>query len=171
MTLQFLLSSESNLCIELTCVMQQNYLHHLLCDETAVCHLLTETFSVLHDVSTYMFDMKGVCNEFRGSLRKITVPIWPPLAWLYVSLDIVRFKQEGTSFSNMSGLTGASSFEDKNMFLLLSLMAQPRLKACKCRYFEMFPPTFLVEGDLHITHEEWQVGVWSCVSPPKCVLQ
>jgi len=36
----------------------------------------------------------------------------------------------------MSGLMGEVLC--KKMFLLLSLMAQPRLKACKCRYFEEF---------------------------------
>lgn len=131
MTLQFTLSSKSNLCIELTCVMQHNYLNYWNYINYCSLPFTYRIFFLFHmmlKVNIHVWPEKG--------LRKIMVRIWPPLAWLYVSMDRVRFRQEGTSFSNMSGLTGASSFVDKNMFLLLSLMAQPRLKACKCRYFE-----------------------------------
>lgn len=101
---------------------------------------------------------------------KVTIHVWQ--RWSQSNLH--WYDKSFPSFSNMSGLTGASSFVDKNMFLLLSLMTQPRLKACKCRYFEVFSPHSLsclfVEGDLHITHEEWLAVLWR-VSLPKCVLQ
>lgn len=79
-----------------------------------------------------------------------------------------------SSFSNMSDLTGASSFVVKNMFLLLSLMTQPRLKACKCRYFEGFfftpPQIFLSFCRGRPTYHPW--GVTSrfvvCFSSKMC---
>lgn len=54
--------------------------------------------------------------------------IWPPLGWLYVSLDRVRFRQEGTGLFQICQVWWVPQVlckKKKKMFLLLSLMGEP----------------------------------------------